>query len=261
MTPGPGGSVRTTFPSIALTIGEWTVATRMLGVTVTAPGAFPAPSRRALDEAAASMASRRAVAGNSLNADLAAMIFSLAHPRTACWVHRHGSTVPHAFVASNARVSALAWAEEDRVRVAPTTNRHIGADLAALAGMEAGATPSARDTFSVAGGLWHDLVTQAPAASHRALVSLAAAEGVAPERTALLASLAAANQGRVDLRAVRRNGSRTWSGNEMSLLHSDAGVWTVADGRGFDDTGSRASSRAVFTLADPRELMAAFVTS
>jgi len=261
MRPEPAGPVRTTFPSFGLTHGEWTLLTRMLRMAVPAPGTWNAPSRRTLEEAQESMASRRAVAGSTVSADLAAVMFSLAHPRTACWVHDHGSTAPRAFAATNRRVGAVAWCEGDLLRVAPTTMSHIGADLAVLAGVDAAVSRGTKDSFSVAGGLWHELVTQAPAASRRALVSLAAAEGVAHDRTELLASLAGANRTRVDLRAARRSGSRSWSGNEMSFLTADDGVWTVSDGRGFDDTGSRTSSRAVFTRADPRELLEAFVSS
>ena len=261
MTADGADVMRTRFPSFPLSIGEWTVMTRLLEAKVSAPGSWSVPSRRAVEEAEQSLRERRALSGTRVNTDLAAIMFSLARPRTACWVHSHRETRPRAMVAVNRRVCAAAWTEGDHVRVAPSTPRHVHSDLALLSGLSGTSVPDGHDSFSVAGGLWHELVTQAPAASDRALQSLALAEGVAEERVARLTALATAHTERVDLRVARPRNIRSWSGNEISFIRVGPDVWSVADGRGFDDSGSRASSRAVFTRVNVGELLAGVLSS
>lgn len=253
-------SATTHFPSLVMTDAEWVALCRILGFAVPAPGERRTPSRRAVEEGRAALQSRNIVSGNRVNADVAAVLFSLAHPRTACWVHGHRSTKARAYVAANRRVCALLWADGDDLRVAPSLPGHVGHDLAVLSGLPAEAAETAPTVFSVAGGLWHELVTQAPVASMRALESLAAAEGVPPGAVPTVSALAAAHTGRMDLRLVRPKGRRTWSGNEVSLVNLGSQVWSIADGRAFDETGSRATSRATFTLVDPRELLSGLVS-
>ncbi|MEY3588205.1 MAG: hypothetical protein RJA47_801 [Actinomycetota bacterium] len=248
--------------SLGLSPAEWQVLCSLLGVSLRPPGPWhhaPAAERADADR---SLRTRNVISADGLRvaAPVAALLFSLAHPETSVWARPHGSPRHTVNVALNRRVSAVAWLGPDSVRLAHTSPLRVGGDLARLV-VPGVVQPPIHGSFSLSGGLWHDLLTQATVASDRALESLAGAEGVDQSRLPLVAGLARAATNRVDLLCTRRGGAGAWSGGEVSLLRADGSVWTVKDGRAFDSTGRRASSRAVFTNVDPVELLHRLTTS
>jgi len=248
--------------SLGLSGAEWQVLCDLLGFSLAPPGTRRHAAASAREEAERSLRERNVVSHDGLHVaePVALLLFSLAHPETSVWARVHGSGHHSIHVALNRRVSAIAWLGTDSIRLAHTTSRQAGSDLAGLV-VPGVVQPPIHGSFSLSGGLWHDLLTQATVASDWALESLAGAEGVDQSRLPLVAGLARAATNRVDLLCTRRGGAGAWSGGEVSLLRADGSVWTVKDGRAFDSTGRRASSRAVFTNVDPVELLHRLTTS
>ena len=248
--------------SLVLSPAEWQVLCESFRFSLPHPGDMQRASAAARASAKESLLARNIIAagGSRVAEPVAALLFSLAHPGTAVWAGPHGSGRHIVQVSLNKRVSAIAWQDDEKVRVAHTTRARAPGDLASLVAGGQGTTPTG-GTFSLAGGLWHELLTQAPVASDRALESLARAEGVAEPRLELVAGLAKSAAGRIDLRCTRPSSTRSWSGGEVSLLATHGDVWTVNDGRAFGGAGKRASSRAIFTNVDPRELLARLMSS
>lgn len=248
--------------SLGLTHAEWHILCDVLGFSLRPPGDRQHSSASARESAERSLRERNIVSPDGLRVaqPVAALLFSLAHPETSVWARPHGSVHHTAQVAVNRRVSSVAWLETGVIHLAHTTRQRAGRDLARLVAGEITKTPT-HETFSLSGGLWHDLLTQASVATSRALESLARAEGVNDIRQPLVAQLARAAPGRVDLWCTRRSGRATWSGGEISLLRTDTSVWSVKDGRAFDSASRRASSRAVFTNVEPGELLGRLMTS
>lgn len=249
--------------ALELTRAEWQVLCDVLRFSLRAPGPGGRSTGAARADARDSLVRRNILAPDSstIARPVAALLFSLSHPGTALWAHPHRDTNARLVVSLNRLVSAIAWHTDDRLFVAPTSPSQAPHDVAAVLGLVHGAGGDGATRFSIAGGLWHSMLTQAPVASQRALASLATAEGVDPLRVADLSSIAVHSGWRTDIRVVRPAARRSWSGHETSFIPSPQGVWAVADGRAFDRTAVRATARATFSLAHPGELLAGLLSS
>ena len=244
----------TTTRPLRLTTAEWQVICTAMGLVLRPPGPHAGATAAARTAARDSLSRRNVTTdgGARIARPVAALMFSLAHPVVSAWAHPHGNPVPSAVLAFNRLVSAIAWQDGNDILVAPTSRASAARDLAAVLLPGAGPTTRTHDTaFGVAGGLWHEMLTQAPVASERALSSLAASEGVAADRVPDLVAIARGAASRVDVRVARPSSSRTWAGHETSLIPSVDRVWSVSDGRAFDPESSRRTKRATFVQVDP----------
>lgn len=243
--------------ALELSAAEWHVLCDALSFTLRAPGPGGRPSGAAREAAHDSLVQRNILTpdSSSVARPVAALLFSLSHPRVAMWAHRHQEVNFSLAVSINHFVSALAWHTGDRLFVAPTSPSHVSHDVASVLGLIHGTGGDGNQRFSIAGGLWHSVLAQAPVASQRALASLAAAEGVDPVHVPALSSIAVHSVGRIDIRIVRSAAGRRWSGHEISFIPTPEGTWSVADGRAFERTPTRATTRATFARMDPTELL------
>lgn len=243
--------------ALELSGAEWHVLCDAMAFTLRAPGTGGRPSGAAREVAHGSLVQRNILApdSSSVARPVAALMFSLSHPRVALWAHRHQEINFRLVVSINQIVSAIAWNTGDRLFVAPTSHSHVPHDVATVLGLIHGTGGDGNERFSIAGGLWHSILAQAPVASQRALDSLASAEGVDPLHVPALSSIAVHSAARTDIRIVRATAGRHWSGHEISFISTPEGTWSVADGRAFDRTPTRATTRATFARMDPTELL------
>ena len=223
--------------SLRLNATELSILCVLLGMRIT-PLSTPRMKRA---EALDSLVKRRIVDNKveRVNLQVATLLAILARPAQQITIHQNGTTTPTQVIG----IQTLSHVVQESDGAVDVITPHGDA----IAMFSSPSTSTSRETFSLPGRTWHDMVAQAKYATEHQLARMAELDSLDGIHATTAARLAKGHGLRKDAQVMSYRGRNRWRGSELSWIELGDSTWLIDDGGRFGQPADLASRRASFS--------------
>ena len=223
--------------SLRLNATELSILCVLLGMRIT-PLSTPRMKRA---EALDSLVKRRIVDNKveRVNLQVATLLAILARPAQQITIHQNGTTTPTKVIG----IQTLSHVVQESDGAVDVITPHGDA----IAMFSSPSTDASRETFSLPGRTWHDMVAQAKYATEHQLARMAELDSLDGIHATTAARLAKGHGLRKDAQVMSYRGRNRWRGSELSWIELGDSTWLIDDGGRFGQPADLASRRASFS--------------
>jgi len=223
--------------SLRLNATELSILCVLLGMRIT-PLSTPRMKRA---EALNSLVKRRIVDDKveRVNLQVATLLAILARPAQQITIHQSGTTTPTRVIGIQTYAHVVQESDGSVDVITPQRD--------AIAMFSARSSSTSRETFSLPGRTWHDMVAQAKYATEHQLARMAELDSLDGIHATTAARLAKGHGLRQDAQVMSYRGKNRWRGSELSWIELSDSTWLVDDGGRFGQPADLASRRASFS--------------